>query len=382
MKKHVLSLLAIAVSFLYFSLPAAASTPLFGTVGLDPAFCKQKVVRQTVVYVDDMMMVEGKVEWAKKINSKLKSTLLPGERVSVVRLSPAVGQSTEIWTGCWPGFSPEQQQQMAKETYFFTQNPMEGLNQQQAFFVRDFGSALTNIHSAGKRAEEDVRVDLKAPPRKHILRALASDESRFSNSTTTIRAIIYSDMLENSDLGSVFNPLPNPFPNFAEKLGSKFKKGVFYAFGVAEDMTDGQAAPSALKAYWTDTFKVMSAVLNGFGSDLNVPNSVPMNNYNYNLHYSFDGQELEGKMSLLTDADGNIMDSWIGFSRLTIAGVTGTFICTNDNCKLDGTTTTSIATTSPTESLAMSGKVQKLSGQLGVAGTKMSFELKADQLNN
>ncbi len=373
---------AISMLTIFSSAARAANTPLFGNVGLDPSFCKQKTIRQTVVYIDDQIMVDGQIDWAKKINTKLKSTLVPGEHVTVVRLSPMSGQSTEIWTGCWPAYSKEQQASMEKENYFFSQNPLEELTQQQAFFVRDFGAALTVVYEAGKRSAEEVKITSKTAPRKQILRALASDEGRFSGSSVPIRAIIYSDMLENSDLGSVFLPMPAPFPNFAEKLGSKFRKGIFYAFGVAEDMDEGQGGAQSLKPFWTNVFKNMSAVMNGFGSDLNVSNSVPVAGYSYNLHYAFDNQDLDGKMSILVDGDGNIVDSWIGFSRLSIAGISGTFLCTNDNCKLDGTTTTSIATNSPTETLVMTGKTAKLNGQLGVSGTKMIFDLKGELATN
>src|ERR1700691_2999594 len=85
--------------------PRIAQAQLFGAPGLDPRFCSQPSFRQTVVYIDDMMMVDGHTEWATKLADKLRSTLAPGERVTVVRLSPASGQSSELWSGCWPDYS-------------------------------------------------------------------------------------------------------------------------------------------------------------------------------------------------------------------------------------------------------------------------------------
>ena len=84
------SLLAV----LAFIHPASAA--LFGAEGLDPSFCQRPSLRQTVVYVDDMMMAEGKTDWAMKLATKLKATLAPGERVTVVRLSPGNGRSSEV----------------------------------------------------------------------------------------------------------------------------------------------------------------------------------------------------------------------------------------------------------------------------------------------
>src|SRR3954470_8546984 len=99
------------------AVPARAA--LFGAEGLDPAFCNKPTARQTVVYVDDTMMTDGKTEWATKLSTKLKATLAPGERVTVVRLSPASGQSHEVWSGCWPAYSAADRQKIGSESHFF-----------------------------------------------------------------------------------------------------------------------------------------------------------------------------------------------------------------------------------------------------------------------
>jgi hypothetical protein len=85
-------------------MPSTAAS-LFGSEGLDAAWCEKPNPRQTVVYIDDMMMAEGRTDWASKLSTKLRATLAPGERVTVVRLSPRSGQSKEMWAGCWPGLT-------------------------------------------------------------------------------------------------------------------------------------------------------------------------------------------------------------------------------------------------------------------------------------
>ncbi len=87
---------------------------LGGQSGLDPKFCDQPSVRQTVVYIDDMFMQEGQRDWAEKLFDKLKGTLVPGERVTVVELSPADGQSREAWTGCWPDYAADERERLGK----------------------------------------------------------------------------------------------------------------------------------------------------------------------------------------------------------------------------------------------------------------------------
>jgi hypothetical protein len=190
--------------------PAEART-IFGNYGLDPAYCHQPTVRQTVVYIDDTMMVDGQVEWATKLDIKLKGTLAPGERVSVVRLSPVSGQSREYWSGCWPGVSDAvraaEKPPSVIETVeaLFSKSAETELADQRRYFLRDFGAALTRLYSDAKRPTARP-IEAAAAPAKQILRALASDYGRFLHSRETVRAIVYSDFAENSDLGSAYRP--------------------------------------------------------------------------------------------------------------------------------------------------------------------------------
>jgi hypothetical protein len=64
--------------------PGKPAWALFDSYGLDPSFCQQATVRQTVVYIDDMMMADGQTGWATRLAVKLEATLVPGERVTIV----------------------------------------------------------------------------------------------------------------------------------------------------------------------------------------------------------------------------------------------------------------------------------------------------------
>lgn len=372
--KFLIPLLALLTATLH-----GARADLFASGGLDQSFCKTRAVRQTVVYVDDMIMIDGKTDWAQKLISKLKASLSPGERTTVVRLSPGEGTSAEIWSGCWPAFTEEQKAEIVKhEPYILQKNPLDGLSEQQSFFGRDFVAAVSKIYFDAKRPSTDVVFPSGKPPKKQIIRALASDEGRFSNSPTTLRAVIYSDMIENSDLGSVLGPQPDKPINYADKLGTHLRKGMFYAFGVASDVSDGQAVQETARAYWSHALKDMSASVGGFGADLNIPNGIPVKTWSYSLTLQEGDQELDGKASILTDGDGNVVDSWIGFNRLDISGLKGTFQCNDDTCRLDGVTTSRLVTNeSDAETVALTGKVARLTGQIGVKGTKIMFPITA-----
>jgi hypothetical protein len=358
------------------------SWALFDTYGLDSSYCTQPTVRGTVIYVDDMLMTDGRTDWALKLGTKLRATLTPGERVWVVRLSPAEGQSKEYWTGCWPDYPAAKRAALAQQTYILRRNPVDEIADQKKYFIRDLGAALTQIYLDAKRPAGQVRIAADNPPRKQILRALASDEGRFADSNKTIRAIIYSDLAENSDLGSAFHPQADP-PAFGQRLGSYLRRGVFYDYGMGEDVHGDPAFPEHARAFWIGVLRSMAASVAGLGADLNVPNTLPVRAYAWPVTLSFESQPLDGRLSLLVNEDGDLVDSWLGISRLGSAVLSGHFRCADTGgCRLDSETAGGIATNAPSETLQMHGSLLALTGSLGVPGQGTRFELKTGQPND
>ncbi len=382
------AMLAMLVPLMVAAMPARAA--LFGPDGLDPAFCRTQSVRQTVVYVDDMMMVEGQVDWARKLAIKLRATLSPGERVTVVRLSPANGQSSEIWSACWPAYTAAQKADIAGRSYLFSRNPEAGIGDQQKFFLGGMGAALTAIYQQARRPADAVRINASDAPHKDIIRALASDEGRFSASRVTVRAIVYSDMAENSDLGSVIHPpgaapgpdaLGNPaLGSLGQKLGTWLRRSVFYAYGVGADIDGDPGFGEQARAFWTQALHGMAATLGGMGADLNVPNLLPVSSYDVPVSLVMDNQSLDGRLSLLADQDGALVDSWLGISRLGSTGLDGSFRCEpGGTCRLDATTTSGLATNATSEQVILHGPAQgPLNGELGVRAQGMLFKLHSD----
>ena len=356
---------------------ASAQGFLGGQGGLDPKFCDQPAVRQTVVYIDDLIMQDGQSEWAAKIYDKLKATLVPGEHVAVVDLSPTDGQSHETWTGCWPDYGAKEREQLSKQYSFFSKSPLKAIDNQQGYFASGFAGALSDIYDKHHRLH--TTIDAANPPAKAILGALSSDGARYAQTKVTIRAIIYSDFAENSELGSVFKPLPQPPTNYGKKLGTYLRSSVFYGFGVDEDVHGGEDVREATRAFWTSALGSMSATIGGFGSDLNVPNALPVDAHSYSVDLDESGQPLSGRLSLLVDADGNLVDSWLGISRLSSAAVTGTMQCEPaGTCTINGVTSHGILSDSPSENFTLSGDGSSpLIGQIGVKGSNVMFPLKA-----
>ena len=361
--------------------PVIARAQLFGAPKLDPAFCQQASYRQTVVYVDDMMMVEGQSAWAQALADKLRATLAPGEKVTVVRLSPSSGESHELWTACWPAYSASQRAKLARQNFIFQRNPLDALGDQQKLFLRGLNDALATIYVTARRPAEQVKIAPQTAPNKQILRAIANDEGRFTSSVGTIRAIMYSDLAENSDLGSVFQTgVP---VDFGRKLGSYLRHSVFYEFGLGADVAGDPGFSERARSFWTAALGSMAATVGGINSDLNVANIVPLHSAAFPVTLDFNGQQLDGRLSLLTDDDGNLVDSWLGISRLSSTALTGSFVCSaktgDSRCRLDAQTSGGLTTTSPSEDLHMVGSsAAGLRGKLGLKGTGTLFDIVTD----
>ena len=382
-------LLLAALTLAPFSLgaPSQAEGLFGGSNKLDPSFCNQHDIRQTIIYVDDTILVSGQNDWLHAIYNKLTATLVPGERTTLVELSPSTGQSTERWTGCWPAYTPAETAKLASESHIFSTSPLTNLKAQQGFFARDLGVAVEKIEQAHARLASQVMIDPSNPPRQSIIRTLASDGARYSHTNETIRAILYSNLAENSDLGSVFKSLPDPAVDYGTKLGTFLRRSVFYVFGVGIGIKGDGSMQDSIRAFWTAAFQSMAANIGGMGTDLNVPNVVPVAAHNFDLLLKDGSTTLNGRLSLLTGSDGTLVDSWLGIVRLRTAALNGTYICNGPadapSCTFQATTSGGVVTMSPSETVSLSSHDSStMTGTIGVQGSNVNLPLAADSVKN
>jgi hypothetical protein len=90
-------------------------------------------------------------------------------------------------------------------------------------------------------------------------------------------------------------------------------------------------------------------------------------------------------LSLLVGEDGNLVDSWLGISRLGSAAISGTFKCAGNadaNCRLEVETNAGITTNAPSEQLSLRGTTKALAGKLGIRGQNTTFSLKTGEADN
>jgi hypothetical protein len=380
MQRKLFSWLMFSVCCLVVPLPVRGQSTFSGPSQTN--FCKPHNIRETVVYIDETILIADQAGWALSIYDKLHGTLVPGERVTLVELSPQTGQHTDVWEGCWPDYTEEERAKIAQQTYLFSQNPLDALKEQQGIFVRGFGVGAEKIQKKGERQVSAVTIDPANPPQKSILRALASDGARYSQSDSgTIRVILYSDLAENSDLGSVFKGPPAQETPYGSMLGTYLTHSVFYAFGVGNDVRGGGKVLDDTRAFWNHAIRSMAGTVNGLGSDLSVPNIRPVKSWIYNVSLIDNGQSLVGRLSLLTDKGGTLVDSQIGIVRLHNASLNGFFRCKSggaSSCSLQADTVGGVITESPSEKLTLaSHDSTTITGTIGVLGSSATLPITA-----
>ncbi len=132
--------------------------------------------------------------------------------------------------------------------------------------MNGFGSALTKVFSDAAKVSHPTNDDATQPENDELIEALASDGARFSQSPIVVRAIVYSNLAQNSSLGNVFSKTSAPPNDLGQKLGTYFRHGVFYFFGVGTAVGNDGTYLADSKNFWSSVMNSMDGPVEGFGS--------------------------------------------------------------------------------------------------------------------
>jgi hypothetical protein len=155
---------------------------------------------------------------------------------------------------------------------------------------------------------------------------------------------------------------------------------------MTEDVANGASFLEPTKKFWSDALRTMNGSVGGLGTDLNMQNVIPVAWHSFDLNLKINGQDLEGRLSVLVDADGELVDSWLQVVRLSIAGLNGTYKCQgqpdDQTCRLVAKTLGGIVTQSAEEDLNLDGSERTgFNGQVGVKGA-LTYPLKGGYSQN
>ena len=189
-------------------------------------------------------------------------------------------------------------------------------------------------------------------------------------------------MMENSDLGSPLKTDPgDTLLKTIRDMKVSVRRAMFYVFGVGENANGGAQAGERVAVFWRQAFRGMNGFVAGFGSELTMPGTVPVNLVTYDAEVEFQHEKFSGTIRLFTDADGDLQDSYVMFNRLNLAPIAGKFVCKSSNCILDATTITEFLTDRTDERVQAEGSDGKLSGKIGHPGMKdAQFDFRATEV--
>jgi hypothetical protein len=332
-------------------------------------FCNAKSPRQTLIYVDDKILVKGDTQWALQLINKVMANLMPSEQVTLVKLATETGAAQERWKACYPDIPVTEMEKRKQSAGILekltTADPAKQLKEQQSVFKAQMAGALDKL-----LAENAHEANANTPAKKQLVRALENDLARFDARNGAIRVIIYSDMLENSDLSNGFSSKPNEAKIMADARKLNFQNAVFHVFGAgkSDNNSDG------LKAFWEALIEGGSGNLADMGSELVLTAKAPDTFKIYDVEIELTKDDVRrGKLRLFIENDGKLQESvlTIGTKQRSLLD-DGELFCQQENCTLQAKARRPVVVAEGKEEFKLAGSRDKLTGKLEIPGTKLS----------
>ena len=358
-------LLALPVAVLLSS--NAFADGLLRTTNLK-AYCGQAgVQRQTVIYLDQGIIAKKDANWFRDIINKTK--FFAGERLQVVTIKDGGGVVEEAWDSCYPAFTPAEYAKRKKNDGFgsvFTGGVDDKLKGDLKSFNKWFKQALA--HPLAKtRHDNTPSFSAGNFPQKKLVEALYYDSARMDLTNGVSRVIIFSDMVENSDLFSHKNFNPQQAADAAAKrFPTFFNHASVYAYGI--NYTNNQTELNGkLETFWKRYLLQSGAHVKNYSTQLVLPKKNQLfvaQSYTGKLKQS-DGRMLATSLRVAFTPDRKLIHSVFTIGDYYMP-ISGDFFCSGQNCELKATVTNAnFKAFQKGDALTLAGSLEKLSGKVG-----------------
>lgn len=333
--------------------PGALAAP-FGGTDLDE-FCSKRTKRHTVLYVDGRSIDANDVAWARRLINDLMSNLSPHERMTVVALDSVGATTQEIWSTCFPALWPDEPR---SDGDFFSRSTEDKLEEGQKQFRKLLRASINEVFTKHK-------VDAGKDAKVRLIRALVNDTSRLTRETAVPRVIIYSDLMERSDLAKITEDAGlDVGAQIAERLNADFGHALVYGFGVGGDETPDLR--EAAKGVFRSFFRTSKGHVVDLSAEVGLPGSAPVTVQRYTLEGSWEERTISGRMVLLANADDQLQDSYVYFpTQLAGSVISGSYSCSGETCELNAKTEHKTLTDEKGETVQLEGSPSEMSGEFG-----------------
>lgn len=308
-------------------------------------FCSSEFVdvanpfRHTIVYYDESSVSElmnsrdsesvksivdhlNTLEWITVLESKLRGSLQPSERVTFISL--AHGSDVvrkEVGEFCWPDYTDQRRREIENRGFvgsFFSRDPIEDLDSQRdVFFARILQGIAENTFATKSTKWESGK----------YVKALIREESRFRpRGNESVRVIWYGRMLEKSNYGEIngTEDASEFARNEVERTSLNLGGTVFYLYGISQDEHYEES-----KVFWDELIHRAGGYLGSFGSDLALTAQAPLESYSFEIEIDMAPPEnvRRGRIVLSVSESGELIDSTIVVAGQNRAVVSGQMKC-------------------------------------------------------
>jgi hypothetical protein len=323
--------------------------------------------RQTVIYLDQNIIAAKDPNWYKDILNKVEYR--PGEKIQFVNINNGGSTVELIWDTCHPSITPERMKKLKENEGFgalFTGGVTDNLVNDQKFFKKQVLKALS--HPLQKtRHESAPSYNANSFPQKKLVEAIYYDAKRLDVDDVFSRVIVFSDMIENSEL---FNLKSFDSMKAATAVNKRFPMFLNYTsfqiYGINYTNNETKINEN-IRDFWSQYLLMSGAYVEQYGAQL----AVEEDTQNWEFH-KYKGYVTVGNTKgaaafrMVIGDDGKIRHGWLEIADMYLP-MSGEVKCSGQNCVIDGQVMASSnkAAFRMKDVLRLKGTLKQLNGSVG-----------------
>jgi hypothetical protein len=291
--------------------------------------------RQTVIYLDQNIIASKDPNWYKDLINKVEYR--PGEKVQFVNINDGGSTVELIWETCHPSVSPERLKKLKQNESFgalFTGGISDNLANDIKFFDNQVIRALS--HPVSKTRHEDAPTySASSFPAKKLVEAIYYDSKRLNVDDVFSRVIVFSDMIENSELFELNSFEPSKTAKAVAKRYPMFLNyASFQIYGI--NYTNRETLINEnIRDFWNEYLLLSGSYVEQYGAQLAVEEDTKSwDFYKYKGHVNAGGIKAASAFRMIIGDDGKILHGWLEVADMYLP-VSGEVKCSGQNCNID-----------------------------------------------
>ena len=323
--------------------------------------------RQTVIYLDQNIIAAKDPNWYKDLLNKVEYR--PGEKIQLVNINNGGSTVELIWDTCHPSLSQERLERIQEKEGFsslFTGGVADNLENDKKFFKKQFLKALSHPLQ-DTRHETPPSYSAASFPQKKLVEAIYYDAKRIHIDDVFSRVIVFSDMVENSELFELqdFDPLDAAVA-VAKRYPMFLHFASFQIYGINYTNSETQINEN-IRDFWRQYLLLSGAYVEQYGAQLAVEEDTQNWSFHkYKGYISVAGVKGAAAFRMVIGDEGKIRHGWLEIADMYLP-MSGEIKCSGQNCSLDAEVLSSVnkAAFRKKDVLRLKGTLMNFKGKVG-----------------